>query len=118
MNLNPVFEALQNEIGYPVVQDLYQGEEAIYGVYTYEDERGALYGDNEPLEDTAYMRIQIYTPQNYNYMALKHQTRDFLESRGFIVTGIKSWLESKLDRKAEKIRCTVIEMTYTDTHSF
>lgn len=116
MNLNPLFEELQNEIGYPVVQDMYQGEEPVYCVYSYEDERGTLYGDNKPLEDTAYMRIQIYTPKSYNYMELKHQTRDFLEGRGFIITGIKSWLESRLDGKAEKIRCTMIEMEYTDTH--
>lgn len=116
MNLNPVFESLQNELGYPVVQDMYHGEGEIYGVYAYEDEKGALYGDNRPIEDTAYMRIQIYTPEHYNYMELKHRTRDYLEDCGFIITGIRSWLEPRLDRKAEKIRCTVIEMEYTDTH--
>ncbi len=116
MNLNPVFGSLENELGYPVVQDLYTGEQEIYGVYTYEDETGTLYGDNRPLEDTAYMRIQIYTPKNYNYMELKRQTRNFLEDRGFTITGIKSWLEARLDGRADKIRCTTIEMTYTDTH--
>lgn len=118
MNLNPILKELEKELGYPVVQDVYTGEKEIYGVYAYEDERGELYGDDNPIEDTAYMRIQIYTPQNYNYMQLKHQTRNYLEAKGFIITGIRSWLEKKLDRNADQIRCTVMEMKYTDTHEF
>lgn len=116
MNLNPIFEELQDTLEYPVEQDMYQGRAGIYGVYSYEDERGTLYGDNRALEDTVYMRLQIYTPKNYNYMDLKHKTRDFLEQKGFIITGIRTWLESRINRESEKIRCTVIEMEYTGTH--
>lgn len=116
MNLNPVFMELENELGYPVEQDMYQGREDIYGVFSYTDETGSLYGDNRAIEDTAYMRIQIYTPKNYNYMDLKHRTRDWLENKGFCITGIRTWLESKINDDAQKIRCTVIDMTYTDTH--
>lgn len=116
MNLNPIFTALENELGYPVDQDMYEGKEDIYGVYSYESEHGTLYGDNHVLEDTVNMRIQIYTPKNYNYMELKHKTRDYLEKRGFIITDIRSWLESKIGNEAQKIRCTVIEMEYTGTH--
>lgn len=116
MNLNSIFIELENELGYPVEQDEYQGTDSIYGVFSYTDETGALYGDNRALEDTAFMRIQIYTPKNYNYMDLKHRTRDWLEEKGFCITGIRSWLESKINNEAIKIRCTVIDMTYTDEH--
>lgn len=116
MNLNPIFEEMQNVLGYPVEQDVYQGKEEIYAIYIYEDERGGLYGDNRPLIDTAYMRVQLYTPKNYNYMSLKHKTRDYLEKHDFIVTSIRSWLETKIDNKAEKIRCTAIETEYSGIH--
>lgn len=116
MNLNPIFMELENELGYPVEQDMYEGRSDVYGVFSYTDERSVFFGDDKPLEDTANMRIQIYTPKNYNYMDLKHRTRDWLEEKGFCITGIRSWLESKINNEAIKIRCTVIDMTYTDEH--
>lgn len=116
MNLNPIFEAMPQKLGYPVEQDMYQGDEKIYAVYCYTDERGEVYGNNKPLIDKVYMRLQLYTPQNYNYMSLKHKTRDYLESQGFRLTSIRTWLEDGLDNEAEKIRCTAVDMEYAGAH--
>lgn len=116
MNLNPIFEAIQDKLGYPVEQDMYQGNEKIYGIYCYTDERGVVFGNNKPLIDKAYMRLQLYTPKNFNYMQLKHKTRDYLEEQGFVITSIRTWLEPDLGNEAEKIRCTAISMEYVDVH--
>lgn len=116
MNLNPIFEAMQEKVGYPVEQDMYQGKERIYGIYCYTDERGAVFGNNKPLIDIAYMRLQIYTPKNFNYMDIKHRTRDYLEEQGFTITSIETWLEPDFDNEAEKIRCTAISMQCAGIH--
>lgn len=116
MNLNPIFEAIPEKLGYPVEQDMYQGSNKVYAIYCYTDERGEIFGNNKPLIDKAYMRLQLYTPKNYNYMGLKHETRDYLESQGFRITSIRTWLEPDLDSKAEKIRCTAMDMEYAGAH--
>lgn len=116
MNLNPIFEAMPEKLGYPVEQDMYQGTEKVYAIYCYTDERGEVFGNNKPLIDKVCMRLQLYTPQNYNYMGLKHKTRDYLESHGFLITSIRTWLETALDNEAEKIRCTAMDMECTGAH--
>lgn len=116
MNLNPIFEAIPEKLGYPVEQDMYQGNEKVYAIYCYTDEKGAVFGNNKPLIDKVYMRLQLYTPKNYNYMSLKHKTRDYLESQGFSITSITTWLEAALDNEAEKIRCTAMSMEYAGVH--
>lgn len=116
MNLNPVFEAIPEHLGYPVEQDQYQGNERIYAVYCYTDERGSVFGNNIPLIDTVYMRLQLYTPQDFNYMELKHRTRDYLEGQGFRMTSIRTWLEPDLGDGAGKIRCTAMSMEYAGEH--
>lgn len=115
MNLNPKFKDFEKEIGIEVEQDEYSGTNGIYFVFQYEDERGTLFGDNKPLEDTCYIQLKLYTPKDFNYFELKKMTRDYFESSGFFISSIFTYLE-KVTINAEKMRCTVFKLEYTDEH--
>ncbi len=116
MNMTPLMNKLQEKVGYPIEMDEYEGTDSKYMVYTYEDERSVLYGDNRPLCDTQYLQIRLYTPKNYNYYQDKNTIRDTLIEMGFIITGIRTWLENVIDNKGKKIRCTVFNAEYTCAH--
>ena len=116
MDMTDFFLKLQSETGYPIELDAYEGKENKYMVYSYEDERPALHGDNKPIMDTVYMQLRLYTPKNYDYYQDKKRIRDMLIDAGFIVTGIHSWLENVIDTKGQKIRCTVFTINYTDAN--
>lgn len=114
MNLNPIFTRDFREwIGYPVEQDEYEGDSAIYFVFSYEDEVSVLYGDNKAVDETAYMQLKLYTPKNYDYFELKKQTGEFFERLGFTITSKHSFLESNILKDTKRMRCTVFEMNYT-----
>lgn len=116
MDMTEYFLNLQSEIGYPIELDAYEGKNDIYMVYNYEDEKTALYGDNRPLVDTVYMQLKLYTPKNYDYLQDKKRIRDKLIDSGFIITGIRTILEDVVDKKGQKIRCTVFTIEYFGAH--
>lgn len=115
MNLNPKFEKFKNEIGIEVEQDEYTGTKEKYFVFQYEDERGALFGDDNPLEDICYLQLRLYTPKKFNYFDLKKRTRDYFESAGFYISSIFTYLED-VTVNGEKKRCTVFKLEYTGAH--
>ena len=84
MNVNPLMKKLEDVTKLPVVPDLYEGIEKKYITFTYEDERPIGFGDDVVLADTAYMQVNLFTPKNFNYMTLKTQIRDYLESIGVL----------------------------------
>lgn len=114
MNVNPLLQGLTEVTGLPVEPDLYEGEEDKYIVYTYQDERPVQWGDNRPLDDTAWIDVALYTPKRFNYMRLKHQVRDYLENKGFIVSDIRSWLDP--DGNGDYVRHTTFNAQYTARH--
>lgn len=115
MRLNPKFEDFEREIGIEVEQDEYTGVQDKYFVFQYEDEKPSLFGDNRPLEDTCYIQLRMYTPKQFNYFDMKHRTRDYFESSGFIISSIFTYLED-VTINGTKMRCTVFKMEYTDAH--
>ncbi|MBE5830810.1 MAG: hypothetical protein E7306_03615 [Butyrivibrio sp.] len=93
MNANTLIQALGPMLNVPVSPDLYEGKKEIYITYSYNDESPSLYGDDRPLEDTAIIQVNLYTPKDYNYMTLKHEIRNYLETLGEL-TSTRSWLET------------------------
>ena len=57
MNINPLMKAVGEIVGYPCKQDIYEGKETKFIVYSYEDERASYYGDNDEEEIT--VKIQM-----------------------------------------------------------
>lgn len=114
MNLNEKIRTLEVEIGYPVRQDIYEGKEDKYIVFSYEDERGELFGDNEELAETAYLQIALYTPQNYDYFDDKKKIKKELKKLGFQVESIQSWLEETAMQGIERKRHTAFYVNFTE----
>lgn len=112
MNLNEKIMGLEEVTGYPVEQDLYEGNADKYITFTYEDERPVMNGDNRPVADVAYLQISFFCPKNFNYFEAKRKIRDYLESQKFKVT-IRTWLEEVMNGD-EKIRRVLFEVNYTE----
>lgn len=98
----------------PVEQDEYTGKAEKYIVFIYTDEIPVLWSDNQVDADTVYLQIQLITPKNFNYFALKHQIRDLLEGAGFLVTSTQSILGDEYNG-TEKVRQTIFECQYSET---
>ncbi|MDD3369400.1 MAG: hypothetical protein PHP50_11050 [Lachnospiraceae bacterium] len=113
MNVNDKLNALKQETGLNVYPDVAPVSEKDYFVYTYEDERPAAYGDDCVTADIAYIQLSLYTQLKTEYMDLKHKARDYLESSGFCVTSIQSWVDDTMIG-TDKTRHTVFEINYTE----
>ena len=100
----------------PVVQDEYTGKEEKYIVFVYTDETPVLWSDNGVDADMVYIQLQLITPKNFNYFALKHQIRDLLEGAEFSVTSIQSFL-GDIYNGTEKVRQTIFELVYAETRT-
>jgi len=109
MNVNPLIMALKDITKLPVVPDIYEGTSDKWITFTYQDERPVFFGDNEVLDDTAYISVNLFTPKDFNYMALKETIKTYLETIG-IVTNCESYvyMENQIP-----IRQTIFEVTIT-----
>lgn len=113
MNLNELLKTLLSATGLQVEQDIYTGESDKYIIFVYADETPEAHADNRVTDDTAYLQIQLITPKEFNYFALKKKIRDLLEEADFFVTSIRSFL-GDVYYGTKKTRQTVFEVTYTE----
>ena len=109
MNVNPLIMALKDITKLPVVPDIYEGTSEKWITFTYQDERPVFFGDDEVLDDTAYISVNLFTPKDFNYMAVKETIKTYLETIG-IVTNCESYvyMENQIP-----IRQTIFEVTIT-----
>ena len=114
MNVNPDIQKLKDITGLPVSPDIYSYDGSKYITYEYTDEHPVFWGDDETLYDEASIRVSLYTPPKFNYMDLKHQIRDYLETLGE-VTDISSWIETYTAKNntEQMIRRTTVDVTIT-----
>lgn len=109
MNVNPLIMELKTVTKLPVVPDIYEGTEDKYITFTYQDERPAFFGDNDVLNDIAYISVSLFTPKSYNYMSLKEDIKEYLESIG-ILTNCESYCYTE---NQIPIRQTIFEVQIT-----
>lgn len=114
MNCNNLIISTLSSLGYPVVQDEYEGTAKKYIVFIYTDEIPALWGDDGVLADTTFLQIQFMTPKDYNYFSDKHTIRDLLEGAGFLVTSTQSFL-GDVYSGTDKVRQTIFEVQISET---
>ena len=109
MNVNPILKELNTVTGLPVVPDVYNGSGDKWITFTYQDERPSFFGDNDVLNDIAYISVNLFTPANYNYMTTKEVIKTYLESIG-VLTNTESYvyLENQIP-----IRQTIFEVQIT-----
>lgn len=113
MDLNQILIGLKDETGIPVEQDIYTGKSKKWIVFTYEDERGQLYGDDQELHTTCVIQVTLYTPKSFNYMTLKKTIKEYLIAKGFQIEYIRSWTENETI-ETEYIRHTLFQCNYTE----
>lgn len=113
MNVNEKLLQLETVTGYPVCPDLYTGPADKSITFTYEDERGTLYADNDETATTAYIQVSLNTPESYNYMEDKHKIKKELKRLGFNVESIQSWLE-EAKKGSERVRRTIFNVNITE----
>ena len=113
MNVNPKLKALEKVTGYPVEQDEYEGTSDRYIVFTYEDERAALRGDNRETARTAYLMVCLFVPKSHDYFEDKDKLEAELVRQGFTIESCQVWLE-EARKGTEKIRRITISVNITE----
>ena len=115
VNVNKILMSLKNELkGYDIAPDIYDGKSDKWGVFSYTDERGSLFADNDEEAVTARIMLTFYTPKNYNYMQDKGIVKDFLKRNGFENITYSSWVDQD-QHGTEYMRHQVWEFDYTTT---
>lgn len=112
MNINPLMKAIGEEMGIPCKQDVYEGPEKRFIVYTYADERAAYYADDDEAEITVNLTVQLITPQRYDYFGDKAELKRCLKNKGFTVESIQSWLDEEA-AGTDRARRTIYSVYYT-----
>lgn len=113
MNVNQKLMALEEATGYPVVQDEYEGTSDRYIVFTYEDERAALWGDNREAARTVWLMVCLFVPKRHDYFEDKDKIEAELVRQGFNIESCQVWLE-EARKGTEKIRRVTISVNYTE----
>ncbi len=98
---------LGKALGYPVEQDEYEGIGERYIVYTYEDERGSLWGDDREVAVTTWVQVSLFIPKTDDYDADKRKMKRILEAEGFQVESVQVWVEHLSGRKVRRITFSV-----------
>ncbi len=110
MDLSEKLLKLETVIGIPVYQDFCTDENADkYITYIYQDERPVLCGNNRVLADKCDIYVNLYTPPEFDYFAIKNKIRDYLEENEFVITSIASRVEDY--KTVKRIRRTTFDCT-------
>lgn len=113
MNVNNILMGLKDVTGLPVAPDVYTGTAKKWITFTYEDERPAISADDEVKGDTAYIQVQLYTPVEFDYLTLKAQIKEYLESiEDAVVPSVRSFVTIYTSSE-KKVRQTVFSVEIT-----
>jgi len=94
-------------LGHPVVFLNYTGAASTYITFNYEDDRAEFYADDGPEIDVAYLMIHLFTPGDFNFMALKKQIRSKLFKAGFTYPQVDSFYEEDTKINHVVFRCQI-----------
>lgn len=114
MNLNDIIIKLMKEIGLDAHESMYDGKRDKYIVFDYEDEQPIAFGDNKVTYDKVFIQVKLIVPKSFNYFSLKKKVRDSLESAGFFVTSISSFV-GDIFTETEKQRTVVFKTEYAES---
>ena len=104
-----IVEAIKG-FGYPYEPDLYTGTDKKYFTYNYADDRGDLYGDNEPGTIIASVQVHFFLPIGENFIREKNKIRKALFQQGF--TYPEATIETEKENEIRHIifECDIEEM--------
>ena len=113
MNVNSMILQLKEATGLPVEPDIYTGKKTEFITFVYEDERTALYSDDEEEFVEVLLQISLFCPLTYNYFATKKKMKQKLLDLGFQIESIQSWVE-ETEQGTSKLRRVIFSVNYTD----
>lgn len=96
MNVNGLLLKTLQPFGCPVEQDLYEGKETRYFVYTYAAETATGYADNAPQRERFTMYVNLYLPREENYLRLKKGVKKALFAAGFTYPDVEQILDGNM----------------------
>lgn len=82
MSINERLIAALSPLGFPVVPDLYTGEEPVYLTFNY-DIVGALFAEDAPQMDRYLVQVHLFAPFGRNLVGTRRQIRRLLLQAGF-----------------------------------
>lgn len=107
-----VFEKIVKAIepfGFPFKPDTYTGCKERYFTYNFADERAELYGDDAPIEVTAYVQIHLFMPEEENFIKIKNQVKKALFDQGFTYPAVTIDLERDVKKRHIIFECEIDE---------
>ena len=82
MDINEKIVAALEPMGYPVVPDLYTGEEGTHITFNY-GSRGELFADGTPFSDVYLVQVHLMAPFGVNTVSTRKQIKQQLFDAGF-----------------------------------
>lgn len=107
MNVDDKMMKLAEATGYPVAPGIYKGSSDKYIIYTTEDERPGLYGDDEEQTEEAVIQVQFICPYDFNYQAVKKIIKKTMKKQGFSVESFREIINTDPAMGAKEVRSLV-----------
>lgn len=107
MSINKLLTDTLSPFGFPVCQDLYTGNKESYFVFTYVDERASEYSDNAPEYLDVEVYVNLYLPQEANYLKLKRDVARALFYAGFTYPSIEQILDTEAKKRHLIFDCKI-----------
>lgn len=85
MNAFEMVQAAAKEVGVNAYPHTYNGKDKKWITYQMITERPDLFGDDSPEAVVSRVQINLFIPENINYLDLKNSLRKALENQGFTV---------------------------------
>lgn len=83
MTVNELIINTMQMFDLPVTPDFFGDGNTEYITFNFPDERGVLFGDNEPLAVASQVQIHYFLPADKDYLATKKAMRRALHNAGF-----------------------------------
>ena len=96
-------------MGCPIAPDIYDGKEKKYYTYNIADDRGAYFGDDEPLSNRVSVQVHFFLPMEENYIRIRNQTRQKLFKAGFTYPVISMTTETDTRKRHIIFECEIEE---------
>lgn len=105
MNVNPQMQTLATTLGVPIYPTHAAGDLREYMVYSYDDERPDVYGDDTDLLDITVVTVSRFTEGDPS--PLKKSLRAALRALGFTITSTAEFYEDDTALNHIAVTCEI-----------
>jgi hypothetical protein len=115
MNLNREMIALGAVLDCPVAQDVFIEKNDTdrtyrFVVFTCEDERPELAGDNIVLMERTRIQLSYYVPLSYNYMTDKEKIKAYLRNLDYYIESLTVFVDDEDVKESTQLRRLLFEI--------